>query len=241
MRTNTSRPLAPWLMLVARPVLFAFFQLLIAGGLALTDSPAAWDESAAWWPFSVLFANFVTVALLILLFRREGGRYLDITRFSRNTLWNDLGIVILLLVLVAPISTLPNIWLAKLLYGSSEVAFSLFFRPLPFWAKLVSFLMPVTIAFAELPTYFGYVMPRLEKQLGNGWLAWMLASFFLAFQHIAVPLIFDWRFMLWRLGMFIPFALFVGLVLKLRPRLFPYLMIGHALMDAMLIVTIATL
>jgi hypothetical protein len=241
MQTTIYRSLASWLMLIVRPVLFALFQLLIAGGLALTGSPTAWDESAAWWPFSVLFTNLVTVALLIWLFRREGARYLNIARFSGNTLWKDLGIVILLFVLAVPISTLPNIWLADLLFGSSEVAFSLFFRPLPFWAGLISFLMPITIAFAELPTYFGYVMPRLEKQLSNGWLAWVLASFFLAFQHIAVPLILDWRFMLWRIGMFIPFALFVGLVLKLRPRLFPYLMIGHALIDAMLIVTVLTL
>ena len=37
--------------------------------------------------------------------------------------------------------------------------------------------------------------------------------------------------MLWRLGMFLPFALFTGLVLKLRPALLPYFIIIHALMD----------
>ena len=62
-------------------------------------------------------------------------------------------------------------------------------------------------------------MPRLEAQLKNGWLAWLIASFFLAAQHMFLPLILDWRFMLWRLGMFLPFALFTGLVLKLRPAL----------------------
>ena len=45
------------------------------------------------------------------------------------------------------------------------------FRPLPMWAILLGFLFPITIAFAELPTYFGYVMPRLEKQLRSGGLA----------------------------------------------------------------------
>ncbi len=46
-----------------------------------------------------------------------------------------------------------------------------------------------------------------------------------------LPLILDGRFMLWRLGMYLPFALFAGLILKLRPTLLPYFMIIHALAD----------
>jgi hypothetical protein len=84
-------------------------------------------------------------------------------------------------------------------------------------------------------------MPRLEEQLGNNWLAWALASFFLAFQHVTLPLILDWRFIIWRMGMFIPFAFFIGLCLKLRPQLFPYLMIGHALIDLMTVMILLTL
>jgi hypothetical protein len=37
--------------------------------------------------------------------------------------------------------------------------------------------------------------------------------------------------MLWRLGMYLPFALFAGLMIKFRPTLLPYYMIVHALMD----------
>lgn len=74
-------------------------------------------------------------------------------------------------------------------------------------------------------------MPRLEAKLRNGWAAWLIASFFLGAQHMFLPLILDGRFMLWRLGMYMPFALFAGLMLKLRPSLLPYFMIVHALVD----------
>ena len=121
--------------------------------------------------------------------------------------------------------------LATMLFGDAMVPTTMMFRPLPTWAFVLSFLFPLTIAFAELPTYFGYVMPRLEAHLKNGWLAWLIASFFLGAQHMFLPLILDGRFILWRLGMYLPFALFVGLVIKLRPTLLPYLMILHALMD----------
>lgn len=230
-----------WLMLFSRTLLFAVFQILTAIVLSFTNSPTPWSDSAGWWTFSALFANIVSIMLLFWLFRRENKRYFDFIPFSRQTVWKDIGITFLLMIVFMPISIYPNQWLANLLFGSSETVFSLFFRPLPLWAGFVSILFPVTIAFAELPTYFGYAMPRLEKQLGNSWLAWGLASLFLAFQHITLPLILDWRFMLWRFGMFIPLAFVMGLCLKIRPQLFPYFMIIHALLDMTTVAIILTL
>ena len=74
-------------------------------------------------------------------------------------------------------------------------------------------------------------MPRLEAQLKNGWAAWLIASFFLAAQHMFLPLILNGGYLLWRFGMFLPFALFIGLMVKLRPSLLPYAVIVHALLD----------
>ena len=84
-------------------------------------------------------------------------------------------------------------------------------------------------------------MPRLEIQLKNGWLAWLLAACFLGAQHMFLPLLLDGRFMLWRLGMYLPFALFVGLALKLRPTLLPYFMILHALIDVSAVLVYLTI
>ena len=74
-------------------------------------------------------------------------------------------------------------------------------------------------------------MPRLEVQLKNSWLAWFIASFFLAAQHVFLPLILNGGYLLWRFGMFLPFALFTGFVVKLRPSLLPYFLIVHVLLD----------
>jgi hypothetical protein len=67
--------------------------------------------------------------------------------------------------------------------------------------------------------------------LKNSWLAWLLCSFFLAAQHVFLPFLLDGKSMLWRLGMILPLALFLGLLIKLRPQLLPYLAIVHALVD----------
>ena len=60
----------------------------------------------------------------------------------------------------------------------------------------------------------------------------------LAVQHAPMPLLFDARFIVWRLFMFVPFALFVGLVLRWRPRLLPFLIVIHGLMDMSLMLMV---
>ncbi len=223
--------LRPWLMLISRSVLFLLFQLLIALLLAIAGNSSAWDESARWWTFMAFFTNVVSIYLLVRLFKSEGKRYLDVIGFSRITWKTDLLLFIGFSIIGLPIAAFVKDPLAIKIFGDAMTPTNMLFRPLPVWAFVLSFLFPLTIAFAELPTYFGYVMPRLEAQLKNGWLAWLLASFFLAAQHMFLPLILDGGFMLWRIGMFLPFALFTGLVLKFRPALLPYFMVIHALMD----------
>jgi len=167
----------------------------------------------------------------VRLYNAEGKRFFDLFKFSRATWKKDLFWFIILSIIAMPIVGAPREPLAKAIFGDAMIATNMLFRSLPAWAFMLSFLFPLTIAFAELPTYFGYCMPRLEAQLKNGWFAWLIASFFLTAQHMFLPLILDSGYFLWRFGMFLPFALFMGLVIKLRPTLLPYFVIVHALLD----------
>ncbi|MCL4529732.1 MAG: hypothetical protein M1282_09975 [Chloroflexi bacterium] len=242
MQTNTSNSLsivhstetgalAPWLMLFSRSVLFIAFQILIALILVAAGTNSAWDESARWWTFMAFFTNFASLYLLVHLFNTEGKRFWDILHFSRETWKTDLLWFIGFSIIGLPIAAAPREPLAAAIFGNAAIATNMMFRPLPTWALVLSFLFPLTIWFAELPTYFGYCMPRIEAQLRNGWLAWIIASFFLAAQHMFLPFILNGGYLLWRFGMFLPFALVTGLALKSRPTLLPYFVIAHALMD----------
>jgi hypothetical protein len=218
-------------MLFSRSILFLLFQGLIALILMATGAQSAWDESARWWTFMAFLANVGSFYLLVRLYKAEGRNFLDTLRFSRSAWKTDLLWLLGFTVLGLPLAAAPREPLAAVIFGNAMIATKMLFQPLPTWAFVLSFLFPLTIAFAELPTYFGYCMPRLGAQLKNGWLAWIIASFFLAAQHMFLPFILNGGFLLWRFGMFLPFALVTGLALKFRPRLMPYLVIGHALLD----------
>jgi hypothetical protein len=122
--------------------------------------------------------------------------------------------------------------LGKVLFGDPTAAGELYLRPLPFWAAyLAIFIFPIVQGLTELPTYFGYVMPRFEAQRMNKFLAVSIPSLMLALQHIAIPFLIDGRFILWRGLMFIPFAFLIGFAFHRRPRLLPYFIIVHVLMN----------
>lgn len=222
----------PWLMLVARLFLFMSIQALFAVGFWLAGSTAAWESAANWWPYVVSAANLICLVVLIWLFRKEGRRYWDLFKIRRQFLKSDLLVLGGLLVLLGPIGYLPNVGLARLLFGDPQSTLDLILRPLPLWAAYTSLLVfPVTQGLVELVTYFLYAMPELERRGLPGWGALSLASIFLALQHVAVPLLFNLPFIIWRGLMFLPFALLVGITLRWRPRLLPYLAIVHVLMD----------
>ena len=221
-----------WSMLFSRITLFILFQALFALGFALAGSSKAWEDSANWWPLFVTLANLVCIFLLVKLYEKDGRRYWDIFRFDKATVKKDLLTLLGILLIVAPVSFLPNILLAKLLFGDPLLALDLLVRPLPFWAAIAGFILfPVTQGLAEIALYFSFVMPAFESRGMKPWLALSLSSLVLGFQHIGVPFLFNGRYLIWRGFMFLPFAFLLGIVLHWRPRLLPYLAIVHVLMD----------
>jgi hypothetical protein len=217
------------------PIRLGLFGLCQAGFALVLGG---WERSFAWWPLTASAANIVTIGLLVWRQRAEGERYFDLFRFDPSRWRTDLALSGAVIAAAVPLAVLPNLGLAQWLFGDPEIAKTILIRPLPLWAAALAFTFPLTIAFAELPAYFGYAMPRLVARTGSTGLAIAISALFLAAQHMALPLVFDGRFILWRLLMFLPLALFLGLVLRWRPSLMPYIAIGHGLLDASVVVMV---
>lgn len=226
----TTKPALPWLMLLSRSVFFISAQALIAICLYRTGTKAAWAESARWWILFPILGNLASITLLVLAFRAEGKRFFDILRFSRETVKTDLLWFFGSSLIGLPLAAAPMNILGTALFGDPLIPVNLLFRPIPSWALAVAILFPLTIGLAELPTYFGYVMPRLFGGKAP-WLAYLIAALFLGLQHCFLPFIAAGNYLLWRGLMYLPFALYAGLMIKLRPSLLPYFAVVHTLMD----------
>jgi hypothetical protein len=222
----------PWIMLISRITLFIGIQATFALGFWLAGSSDSWENSANWWPFVVTITNLICAALLVRLFRKEGKRFWDIFRIRKEHIKSDLLAIFGITIVMGPVAFLPNIWLGSALFADPQQTLDMLVRPLPVWAAITGMILfPLTQGMAEIPTYFSYVLPRFERDGMSRWLAVALPAFFLGIQHCAIPLLFDIRFFTWRLLMYIPFAFLVGIVMRWRPRLLPYLVIIHVLLD----------
>ncbi len=216
----------PWSLLGSRLILFLFFQSAVA---VLLNS---WETSQKYWLLTATLTNIVSIILLISIFKREGRRFIDLFRFSRVSFRKDLLIFVGLTLIMGPVVFFPNNYLSVWLWGNVDIPFKMMFLPIENWLLYVLLLaFPITITFAELATYFGYIMPRLEKQLNKKWISILIPVLFLSIQHCTLPFIPDVKFIIYRGLVFLPFALFLGLSIRFRPTLFPYFVVMHGIMD----------
>jgi hypothetical protein len=207
-------------LLFSRLFFFFFFQASIAVFLV------SWEESVKYWFLSASLTNIVSIVLLIALFRQENLSYLSIFHFQKANMKVDLIWFLILLLISVPIAIIPSLALSTLLWGNTEYYHRVLFQP--FRHQLVYLLLfayPVTTGLAEIPTYFGYVMPRLKKHIKLQWLIIVLPVLAFSIQHCTLPLVFETKFILFRGFMYQLFALVYGIALYKRPSLLPWLVI----------------
>ena len=214
-----------WLMLFLRLILFILIQSVFAVAYVAARDTDAWGMSANWWPVVVSITNVICLVVQYRLFRSEDLNFWNIFLFQKNSVRIDLLTMFGFLVLAAPLAYFPNVLLGKWLFGDANATLALFIRPLPMWVVYASIILfPSTQGLAETPLYFMYAAPRLRKIGYPHWLSILLPAIFLSLQHIAVPLLFDSRFIIWRALMYLPFAVLVGILLDWHPDYCPILL-----------------
>ncbi len=238
MTTPVARP-APaesgwaWGLLGSRILLFLGAQAAIVAALAAAGTREPLWSAAAWWPVSATIANLFGLALLGWRLRAEGVRWRDLLLPEPGSWRRDGVIALALLPLLAVAAVLPPILIARGLWGDPTVGQSLLLAPLPSWAAWTALLLfPVTTAAVELPTYGGYVLPRLRAAGQPVFAAVAVVALVLGVQHGALPFVPASQFFAWRATAFLPFALALIGLLAWRPRLLPWFVGVHFLLDA---------
>jgi len=211
----------PYTMPIFRSALF------IIGGLffvAITNQSL--DESTKWWPVLCIVFNMITILVLVLVCKYEGSDYRDLIHYKKGQLNFKNTLIIIILMLSTGVGGIYVFGLA--LYGYVP---TILIQPIPIWIAIMNtILLPVTIVFAELPLYYGYSFNRIKENTGNKFLAMSYVIFFYALQHSFIPLLFDWKYILFRFLSFLPLMIVMGLIYNKNKALAP-LMIGHGILD----------
>ena len=158
------------LALTMRLVLFAVFQGLIALLLSAAGVASPWLASAAWWPYSASATSIVTFVFLRRRARVETFSLASYFRPVRPGVWTDILLTLAVTVVGGMLAVGGTIALAPVFFADPQTANALLIQPLPLWAAVLAVvLFPITIALTELPLYFGYAQPRVERLTRSAW------------------------------------------------------------------------
>ncbi|QAA32364.1 type II CAAX prenyl endopeptidase Rce1 family protein [Clostridium manihotivorum] len=211
----------PFILPIFRSLLF-----IIVGLLFAIATNQTLEQASQWWSVICTICNIITIVVLMAVCRSEGTTYkkLIFNKGRQGNLKHTLLIVVAMLIL-----GLGGMYgFAFMIYGYVPVTM---IHPLPVWFSIINvILLPLTVVFAELPLYLGYALNRIEKITGNKILAVVYTVFFYGLQHSFIPLLYDYKHILFRFLSFLPLILVLVIIYYKNRKLQP-LMIGHAVLD----------
>lgn len=211
----------PFLLPLFRSVLFIIVGVLFAG---LTNQTLA--QASRWWSVLCTACNIITIALLMAVCKNEGITYKELINFQKGQKSLKYTLTVVVLMIVLGMGGMYGI--GYMIYGYVPVTM---IQPIPVWLSAINIiLLPLTVVFAELPLYLGYAFNGIEKSTGNKLLAVIYPTFFYALQHGFIPLLFDWRHILFRFLSFLPLIIVLVILYNKKRKLAP-LMIGHSVLD----------
>jgi hypothetical protein len=223
----------PLVVLGARTLLLVLAQASVAAVYILRDGSSPWGAAAAWWSVSWTVADLGCLILLDRFTRREGRWITDLFGRVRLRWGHDVLLGLGLWLAILPVFMLGAMLASELIYGSLQPPLypgQVGERVLPLWAVIYSFASVVLWSATEEASYQGYVLPRLEALTGRPWRAVLLVGLWWACQHSFLPLILDWRWVIFRLLAFLPGVLLLIVAYRKIRRLTP-LVVAHWPMD----------
>jgi membrane protease YdiL (CAAX protease family) len=220
----------PLIIVFARLVLAFVAQALVAGVYMLAGDPTPWVSAQPWWVVAGTLIDLGCLVLLWRLVRQEGIGLLDLLNYQPGRFRRAFLQTVGLLVLYTILFLAGGMIFGPLIYGEATPPTP--YGGLPLWAALYSVLVwPVLWAIAEQFTYLGYALPRLEVLSGKAWVAVGIVGFGWCIQHIALPYIPDWQWLLYRFTATLPIAIVLPIVYLRSRRLLPFI-VAHWALDA---------
>jgi len=233
-RAGTLGWTGPLLLLVGRSVLIIAAQAVTVAAIWLHSGTWSWNAAAKWWTVYGTLVDVGCLALMAAYTRKEGIRLRDLIgrvrlRWGRD-LWLAAGIFCLAFPFFIPGARVAT-WLS---YGGGQPPLFpglLVARVLPRWAVVYTFAVWLLIwSPTEEMTYQGYVLPRLATLSRRRWIAVTIVSFWWALQHVFLPFVLDWKYVVWRFVAFLP-SMVVMTLLYLKVRRLPPFFLAHWSMD----------
>ncbi|MBE0647163.1 MAG: hypothetical protein IH596_05195 [Bacteroidales bacterium] len=218
---------------LSRTILFLLAGLLILGIGRLVVPSFTLPDSQRLWFFQVIGVN-VFFLLIFYLKRKNVNVFQFIRQFWKDFRWLNF---LLMFFGFAVLSIGGIIMSSFLIFGNDSGSQNLVISLPLVTTILILVFFPFLQAFVELPFYFVFANYYLEKANIPPLAAGFLIVFFLALQHVVIPISDDIRFIVFRFLSFILLAVFILIAWRYPGNRFG-LILAHYIMDLLAVVQI---
>lgn len=212
------------------PIRSIMFIIIFVVGSYITKKSL--NDITNWWSLVATIVNVITILILLFVTKRIGSSYKELINYEKGKTKIKEVIIITLIVLVFA-SVGMNV-AGLICYKVIPYMAPMMAAPVPLMLAIINFiLLPLTVAFAEDGLYLGCGVNSFK----NKYLAILVPAFFYALQHSFIPVLFDFKFIIYRFLCFLPLTIIFCIYYYKKKNPVP-IMIGHAIVEIASVVLI---
>ena len=182
------------------------------------------NEITSIWSIVASAVNIFLILLLVLITRKNGS-YKKLINYEKGKTTAKQVILMIIIVITVGMS---GMYLAGFIcYGKIPYLAPMMIAPIPLWLAIINFfVLPITTAIAEDGLYLGCGVNQIKNKTS----AIIVPAFFFALQHSFIPVLFDWKHIVYRFLSFFPLTIILCIHYRKHRNPLP-IMIGHAVID----------
>ena len=212
------------------PIRSIMFILIFVVGSYITKKSL--NDITNWWSIVATVVNIITILILLFVTKRIGSSYKELINYEKGKTKVKEVIIITLIVLV--LASIGMNVSGLICYGVIPYMAPMMAAPIPVIFAIINFiLLPLTVSFAEDGLYLGCGVNSFK----NKYLAILVPAFFYALQHSFIPVLFDFKFIIYRFLCFLPLTIIFCIYYYKKKNPVP-IMIGHVIVEIASVVLI---
>lgn len=205
------------------PIRSIIFILIFIIGSYITKNELS--DISNWWSIVASIVNIITIIILILVAKKLNISYFKLINYEKGK--TNIKQVIVMCIITLIFASTCMYLAGYICYGVIPYLAPMMAAPIPLILAIINFIvLPLTVSFAEDGLYLGCGVNSFK----NKYLAILVPAFFYALQHSFIPLLFDFKFIVYRFLSFLPLTIIFCYYYYKKKNPVP-MMIGHTIVE----------
>ena len=205
------------------PIRSIMFILIFVIGSYITKKSL--NDITNWWSIVATIVNIITILILLFVCKKLNISYKKLINYEKGKTKVKEVVIITLIVLI--FASLGMNIAGLICYKVIPYMAPMMAAPIPILLAVINFiLLPLTVSFAEDGLYLGIGVNSFK----NKYLAIFVPAFFYALQHSFIPVLFDFKYIIYRFLCFLPLTIIFCIYYYKKKNPVP-IMIGHTIVE----------